>query len=421
MRKPFLVAVLLVAAAAAPQAQVVDPLPPPLQPDADPLPEEIVAFDQTTPFNEFVQLIQPFFRRAYGKPLIDPTGRTEPIGFTAPGLSVQDALTLVLRAADLTVVEEERFFVVEPIDAALGSSTLRVNALDADLPTAADREIRLDAIIFELNLNRVREIGTNWSSVFGSQQGGEQGGQGAADRLRLFLQTRSVFDAISEVITGPDRIDLAQLNQIFRLFETTGVGQTVSTPSIVVRSGQEGQFQSGADIPITLRDFAGNTVQRFISTGTLVRATPQLIVDQDEIGNTVEFIHLIVDVERSSGRLSGFGVTIDRNRGSTDILLADEEQVVLGGLYSTEESTARSGIPLLKDIPLLGRLFGFTTTTQTEQELIIVLQASLVDPIPERVRRARPRGILDTEREGRGVRLNTTQETLGDDVDPDGN
>lgn len=424
MRVFWLTALSLVVAVPAGTAQVVDPVPPPLRDSSYVSPDEIVSFGPDTPFGQFIQYINPLFRRTYGKTLVDPTGRFDPIGMWVTGLPYRDALDLVLTRAGLTLRETDRYFVVEPAGLVPEVGGLRVGGgVATDVPSVSDREIRIDAVIFELNLNRVREMGTDWSSVFGSQQGGQTGGQQGGDtqdRLRFFLRTKSFFDAISEIITGPDRIDLAQLNAIFRLFETNGIGRTVSTPSIVVRSGQEGRVQSGSDIPVTLRDFAGNTVTRFISTGVIVTARPELYVEQDEAGNVVEFVHLVVDVERSSGRLSGFGVTIDKNQGSTDILLVDGEQVVLGGLYSTEESFSHRGVPLLKDIPLIGNLFGVRTRSVVERELIIVLQASLVDPVPVRARRPRPRNLMDSEREGRGLRLNQYQEGLGDESTIDG-
>lgn len=416
MREFLLLLLLLSAAAGVPQAQVVDPVPPPLRDSSYVSPDEVVSFGPNTPFSQFVQYIKPLFQRTYGKALVDPTGRVEPIGFYVTGLPYRDALNLVLTRAGLTLRESDRYYLIEPASPDPDVGALRVGGRGSEdrPPSVLDREIRIDAVIFELNLDRVREIGTDWSSVFGSQEGGGQDGGDASNRLRLFLQTKSFFDAISEVVSGPDQIDLAQLNAIFRLFETNGVGRTVSTPSIVVRSGQEGRVQSGADIPVTLRDFAGNTVTRFISTGVIVTARPELYVEQDDVGNEVEFVHLEVEVERSAGRLSGFGVTIDKNQGATDILLVDGEQVVLGGLYSTEESLTHRGVPLLKDIPLLGHLFGVRVRSQVERELIIVLQASLMDPIPVRARRPRPRNVIDAEREGRGIRLNQSQSGLGD-------
>ena len=417
----WVLSVLVVCAAAgAAHAQVVDPIPPPLRDSSSYVsPDEIVSFGPNTPFNQFVQYINPLFRQRFGKTIIDPTGRVDPIGFYVTGLPFRDALSLVLNRARLSIRETDRYYVLEPAGLA-PEGGLAVGGGGIDVPSSNDREVRIDALIFELNLNRVRELGTDWAPVFGSGEGATGGGGtgDAQNRLRFFLRTRTFFDAISELISGPDQIDLAELNGIFRVFETNGLGRTIATPSIVVRSGQEGRVQSGSDIPVTLRDFAGNTVTRFISTGVIVTARPQVITDQDDVGNAVQFIHLIVEVERSAGRLSGFGVTIDKNQGSTDILLVDGEQVVLGGLYSTEESVSHRGIPLLKDIPLLGFLFGVRTRSFIERELIIVMKASLVDPIPVRAARTRPSDVLQEERRSRGIRLNQTQSGLGEDVVP---
>lgn len=415
-----LAASFFAAAASGSFAQIVNPVPPPLRDSSYVSPDEIVSFGPNTPFNQFIQYVNPLFRQRYGKTIIDPTGRVDPIGFYVTGLPFRDALDLVLTRARLVLRESDRYYTLEPAGLVPEPGSLVVGGGGAAaLPSASDREVRIDALIFELNLNRVREIGSDWGSVFGSQEGGGGGSEDTEGRLRLFLQTRTFFDAISEVISGPSQIDLAELNGIFRLFETNGLGRTISTPSIVVRSGQEGRVQSGSDIPVTLRDFAGNTVTRFISTGVIVTARPTLVVDQLESGNPIEFIHLVVDVERSAGRLSGFGVTIDKNQGATDILFVDGEQVVLGGLYSTEESVSHRGIPLLKDIPLLGYFFGVRTRSVIERELIIVLQASLVDSIPTRSTRPRARDLIDTERRSRGIRLDQSQSGLGQGVFPE--
>lgn len=406
-------------------AQVVDPTPDPVDREGFVRPDEIVSFGPDTPFDQFIRFINPLFQRARGKTLVDPTGRIDPIGFYVTGLPYRDALDLVLARAGLLLRETDRYVLIEPAGGALGAPGAAAGigraTADGERVRSTDREIRIDAVIFEVNLDRVREIGTEWSSVFGSQQqgGGGTGGSQTANRLRLFLRTDSFFDAVSRLIEGPDLIDLAELNRIFRLLETNGVGRTISTPSIVVRSGQEGRVQSGSDVPVTLRDFAGNTVQQFVSTGIIIEAQPTLITEQDDVGNALEFIHLLIDVERSSSRVADVGLTIDKNEGSTDLLLVDGEQVVLGGLYSTERSVARSGIPVLKDIPLLGFFFGSRTTVNIERELIIVLQASLIDPIPLRASRPRPRDLIERERTLRSSRLNQTQQPLGEDVNPD--
>ena len=412
-RALFLAAGLLWSGAAL--AQVVNPIPDELQRETYVAPDEIVSFDPQTPFDQFVRAVNPLFQRRFGKALVDPTGRLDPIGFFVSGLPYLDALDLVLGQAGLALRQTDRYYLIEPAGSAVVSAPGAGSAagLGADRPRATDREVRVDAIIFQTNLTRLREVGTDWSSVFGSQQQGGQGGQGgqnAEGRLRLFLRTDSFFEAISSVIQGPDVIDLAELNRIFRLFETNGLGRTISTPSVVVRSGQEGRVQSGSDIPVTVRDFAGNTITQFISTGVIIDALPQVVVDQDAVGNQVEFVHLVVNVEQSAGQLAAFGVQIDKNQGTTDLLLADGEQAVIGGLYTTEETVSHRGIPVLKDIPVLGLLFGVKNRSVIERELIIVLQATIVDPITERVDRARPRDVIDQERGVRQRVLETAQD-----------
>ena len=417
MQTSSLVVVLALLAFVLPAAPVAaQNVPPPLQDEGPFDDDEYVSVPGDTPFNEFVQYINPLFQRRYGKPLVDPTGRTAAIGFSTTGLPFTDALRFILENDGLVLREGSRFFQVGLPDAPVRG----VLATD-DLPEATDREVRIDGLIFEVNLNRVREIGTDWSSVFGNQQGqqgGQQGGQ-QQDRLRLFLRTRSFFDAISEVIVGPDRIDLAQLNSIFRLLETNGVGRTISAPSIKVRSGQTGRIQSGSDIPFTVRDFSGNAINQFVSTGVIVNAIPTVIQGEDENGNAIEFVHLLVQVERSNSRPTAAGIAIDKNEGETDLMMLDGEQTVIGGLYGTEQSYERRGIPILKDIPVLGYFFGVTTRTETERELIIILKATLVDRLSTRLRQAPPSNLIQQERGDREARLNQSQQGLGEDVDID--
>lgn len=99
----------------------------------------------------------------------------------------------------------------------------------------------------------------------------------------------------------------------------------------------------------------------------------------------VEFIHLSIKVEKSASRPSPAGLIIDRSTASTQVLLLPGEQTIIGGLYSTDESVSRTGIPILKDLPGwffgLRYIFGREQKQKTQKELVIVLQADLIDPI----------------------------------------
>jgi type IV pilus assembly protein PilQ len=369
-------------------------------------PDELVSFPASMPFSDFVRLVNPTFLRVTGKAVVDPMDRTDAIGVALNGIHFIDAFELVLARAGLDFRETEHYFIIQDAAAqAVGTDVLNADpgvaaqaaGVGAALPaTAETREVRIDAVIFEANLNRFRETGTNWAALFGQAggsgsggSGGSGGGSGSGDQNaveipKVYIEGGSFFDALDGFITvSSDRVDLAFLLRLFRWFETEGYGETIASPSVTVQSGEQGRMQSGSDIPIQIQDFQGNTITQFVSTGVIIDVTPTLIADPD-VGNPVEFVHLDVKVEKSSGQPSGAGIQINKNDVNTQVLLLDGEQTVIGGLYSTEESFFRKGIPILKDIPLIKYLFSYRTRNVLHKELVVVLQARVVDSIVDR-------------------------------------
>ncbi|PAP78032.1 type II and III secretion system protein [Rubrivirga marina] len=407
-----LLAALLAAPALAPAAHAQDRVVRGYVP-----PDELVSFPATTPMNQFFRLVNPTFYRVTGKRVVDPQDRTDPIGVALNGVHFIDAFELVLDRNNLDFSESEGYFIVaEPQLVATttdGASATNVGAVQpvqtgqamADLPATADtREVRIDAVIFQLNTRRAREVGTNWSALFGeaTSQGGSGSGSGSgsgqSERTEFFVNAGSFFDALDGFLeASSDRVSLTQILQLFRYFEEQGYGQTVATPFTVVQSGEKGRMQSGQDIPVTVRDFQGNAITQFFSTGTIIDVTPTLIVDERE-GDPVEFIHLDVKVEKSTGVPSGDGIAINKDDIATQLPLLSGEMRAIGGLTSTDESVTRRGIPILKDIPLIKYLFSYNQTQVNQNEIIIVLRARVADDLRTRMGRELPRGLLNQER-----------------------
>ena len=127
----------------------------------------------------------------------------------------------------------------------------------------------------------------------------------------------------------------------------------------------------------------------------------------------MDFIHLDVLVEKSNSRVSLAGPIIDKNTANTKVLLLDGEQTVIGGLYSTEETVSRRGIPVLKDLPGwffgLRYLFGRTQKTTVQKELLIVLQAQMLDPLRARSLRPFEMNLLERQRQQMRSRLERAQ------------
>ena len=408
-------------------------------------PDQLVSFLPTTQFNEFIRIMNPVFLRVTGKALVDPLDRTDAIGVSLNGIHFIDAFELVLDRAGLDFRESERYFVIHEraaqaitTDAMALGGPMGLGPINAgaspDLPaTAASREIRIDAIIFELNANKFRDTGTNWATLFGeatssgSGSTGSSGGESDVEIPRFFVNGESFFDAIDSFITtSTTQVDMSVLLRLFRWFETQGYGETIASPSVSVLSGEQGRMQSGSDIPINLQDFQGNTITQFISTGIIIDVTPTLISDPSagENGEPLEFVHLEIKVEKSAARPTEAGLTIDKSDVRTQVLLLDGEQTIIGGLYSTEESTTRKGIPILRDIPLIKYLFSYSTRTVIQKELVVVLQVRVVDSLPTRAGQPLRENLYQEERRTLRERLDRFRPGSGehyDTITPDAN
>lgn len=384
-------------------------------------PDQLVSFLPSTPFSQFIEFVDPIFLRVTGKRIVDPESRTQPIGVSIASMHFFDAFELVLQYNQLTYSESEQFFIVEPavtVDPATGQIVEGAGIGSVMLPaTHETREIQINALLFEIDHTLARDTGIDWNVFFGQQQGG-QGGQGGGgggggglggqqgqNQPRFFLKTDDIFSSLDDIITAPSRIDFAHLTQFFRLLETEGVGETVASPHVTVQSGVEGRMQIGSDVPVQVRDFAGNTITQFFSTGIIVDVTPTFVMQQveDSTGlHEFEFVHLDVQVEKSGSTPSASGPVIDRSTANTQVLLLDGEQTVIGGLYTTEESVSRRGIPVLKDLPGwffgLRYIFGRTQRAVSQKELVIVLQARVLDNLQERARRPLNRELLEQTR-----------------------
>ncbi len=372
---------------------------------------QIVSFLPSTTFSEFLENINPIFQEVTGKQVVDLEDRNFAINTSIVGMHFFDALELVLNQHGLTYRETERFFTVEeapPTEMFIPNGGRRGGDADAEtedataaLATLNTRDIEIEALLFDVNLTKAREMGLNWSVFLGGENsaGGGSGGAGSEEegRPKFFVKTEDIFDEFNDYLISPNIIEASKINEFLRVVESSGAGKTVASPSITVKSGQRGQIQIGSDIPVQVRDFAGNTITQFVQTGVIINVTPTMITEAivDTFNApTMDFINLDVRVERSSGRPFGANsVAIDRSQANTQVLLLDDEMTVIGGLFSTDESVSRRGIPILKDLPLLKYFFGFTQTTVSERELLIVLHAKMRDPLTQRAGRDFPTDI----------------------------
>lgn len=363
--------------------------------------EQLVSFQKEVSFDQFLELLNPIFGRVTGKPVVDPKGRSMEIGVSISGMHFLDAFEKVLEANGLTYDELSSAYVVRSPESEEspdpGASNRNGEEEGESLANLGTREIRIDAILFNLNLTELRNRGIKWDEVFNPTEG-----SGQADFL---INTESLFESVDDVLQAPNQVTVGRLRRFLNLLEQDDVGQTISNPEVTVQSGHQGRIQVGQDVPIQTTDFAGNTVTQFFETGIIIEVMPTMITEPvaDTAGAPeVDFVHLEVKVEDSNSQPTESGPVINRNTASTQVLLLDGESTAIGGLITTQETTTRTGVAGLKNLPgwVLGLryIFGSETTNRQKQELLIVLRAEIVDPLRTRLKQESEQSLIDQRR-----------------------
>ncbi len=344
-------------------------------------PEAIVSIEATLSFDQALGALNELSKQFLGKIIIDPEVRTQPIGVNIESLHWRDAFERILLHNKLWYNERpDHIIIVQHPDVAVTPA----RPDDPDRPRLSSREVNISAVFFEINHNKLRESGVNWSFFRRDNKFGE---------IDLSFDSDIRREDIRFEGGVRPTWSFANVDALIKLFGSTEIGEVIASPEVTVRSGQTGKIQIGADISIKQRDFAGNVLDQFISTGTIITVTPEVIVE-----NGIPFISLDIQAERSTGTPDPISTIIAKVEAETRVLLLDGEETVIGGLYLTEENMVRDGIPVLKDLPWwffgLKYLFGYNRLEHAKQELVILLRADIVPTLEERIALERDRSLI---------------------------
>ena len=150
-------------------------------------------------------------------------------------------------------------------------------------------------------------------------------------------------------------------------------------PSVTTLNNKTAELVSGAQVPfvpLISSGGAGTTINapiaiERIQTGVTLRVTPS-VTNNGQIMMRVETVNSDVNFTNN-------GTLIDNNSNKTELLVGDGETVVIAGLTQTSVRVTKSGIPLLVDLPLIGRLFGYTSRQEQRRDLLILITPHIID------------------------------------------
>jgi general secretion pathway protein D len=156
----------------------------------------------------------------------------------------------------------------------------------------------------------------------------------------------------------------------------------LSTPILTARSGSEAELQVGQDIPVLSAQRAANNQNGigatdilqsidYRKTGVLVAIEPIVFSDNRIDLRISQEVSSAVDTANSTIA----SPTISNRSLTTQLSLEDGQTAVMGGLIQRSYTVDESGVPILKDIPLIGQAFSSDGLAQADTELVILITA----------------------------------------------
>jgi type IV pilus assembly protein PilQ len=160
--------------------------------------------------------------------------------------------------------------------------------------------------------------------------------------------------------------------------EAEGRGEIVSTPRVITANQKEARIEQGVEIPYQQSASSGASTIQFKKAVLSLTVTPQITPDNKIIMDLKVHKDNVGDII-STGGLGGTVPSIDTRSIETQVLVADGQTVVLGGIYETERRETIKKVPFLGDIPILGNLFKSRSRIDNKAELLIFVTPRILE------------------------------------------
>ncbi len=232
----------------------------------------------------------------------------------------------------------------------------------------APRQVMIEVTIAEVTLDDKTSFGINWFAKNGFDR---------FDGKASFKGENPIKGGLTYLL------DVAGQNRIaLDAFATDNRVSILSTPRLLVKSGSEASIQVGEEIPtVTMtttsnqqNDGNSNLLQsiQYRKTGVILQIKPTVYSDNR--------IDLDITQEVSSAAISPTNTPIISNRSlTTSLTLRDGGSVVMAGLIKETKGNDSTGIPLLKDVPLLGNLFKNQNRNMAKSELVLMIIPYIIE------------------------------------------
>mgnify|MGYP005748284871 FL=1 len=254
-----------------------------------------------------------------------------------------------------------------------------------DIPRA---QVLVEAIIAEVSTDLSRDLGVAWA-VDGTERGDDSGPVAVSNVGGLAETALSVARGTATppvgLLLGVGDLREGRTNwaAVLRALAGDAATNILSTPTLVTTDNEEAEIVVGQNVPFVTGSYTTTgttgsvtnpfqTIQRQ-DVGLSLRVTPQV--------NEGNRIKLAIEQEVSSiasSAASAADLITNKRALRTTVTVEDGQILVLGGLIEDSFRDRQEKVPLLGDIPLLGRLFRYDSTQKIKQNLMVFIHPAII-------------------------------------------
>lgn len=278
---------------------------------------------------------------------------------------VAEILTKYLsRYGKITALNERQMIIVDDKP----EFVARISKLLLELDSQP-KQVLIEAKVLEITLDNSETYGVDWSRIFGSA--GAPSGYFGTNGLSAGSVAGGPLQAGFFFSLANERLSLfleakASKNRV----------RTLSSPKLLAMENREAKAvignSTGYKVTTTINQVTTESIQ-FLESGVILRVTPSV----DQQGRVLLKVH----PEVSSTTLNAGIPAKKSTEVTTELLCEDGQSVFIGGLIKSGTSQGKTGVPLLGDLPGIGRLFSTTNETVNSTETVVIITPRIVrDP-----------------------------------------
>ena len=250
------------------------------------------------------------------------------------------------------------------------TNSLIIHEVESNIPVIKDliskldvelKQISISAKIVEVSSSMQKQLGIQWSAFDGRVSHlpngpGVANATGTLTNVAFGILTQQAFSVTLDYLAADGSSDM------------------VAQPQITTLDNKEAEISMGSEVPYNRVDEGGNTTTEYIEVKTGLKVTPHIM------GNGK--IMMDVNPQKQSYDIDGNNNIIKKDQSATTAVVVNNgETIVIAGLTSDEKTEANAGVPVLKNIPILGHLFKSSAKKHDKKDLIIFVTPHIISTV----------------------------------------